>query len=294
MKSFRELKHPPNPNLIVEHITQPLKHDQYDYITKVILIGDSAVGKSSILRMFTESKFEINPVSTMGIDFSVAFMKVTQHENNDQSEDDQNDQNDQHTEDEQSTITNDIGKYLILNNRKSGLRKQIKTPIFKFQVWDTSGQERFHSIVKSYIRGANIIIYTFDITDSISFAKVERWKRSVEDEIGTPEQGGYMCVLVGNKIDVENYRQVSRKNAEKLASTLDTVYFEVSARNDSNIEEMFEEITKIMYCKMLNGTLEIEHRTIGYTNASGISIASTRTPLADGANKCFPGRCNIS
>lgn len=280
--NLTELKTPPNPHIEVKHISAEDGSDKYDYITKVIILGDAGVGKSSILRMFTESVFELNPISTMGIDFSVAFMKIT------------------HTDDT-STLSSledeplsksthfGIGKYLIVP-KKTGLRKQIRKPIFKFQVWDCAGQERFHSIVKSYIRGANIVVYAFDITDQESFSKISKWRKSVEDEIGTPEEGKYMSVLVGNKLDAEKERHVSQKDAKKLASNLNTFYTEVSAKKNTNIQELFEEIARVMYCKMLNGSIILDHKSMMLNR--NITIANTSTPN-DSNNKCFPGGCII-
>ena len=160
-------------------------------------------------------------------------------------------------------------------------------------MWDCAGQERFHSIVKSYIRGAHIVIYTFDITDAQSFAVLRKWKQSVEDEIGTPHEGKYMCVVAGNKLDIEERRVVNRKEALKFAQDLDTFYYEVSAMDSVGIEKMFGEITKIMYYKMLNGTLQVEHRSIHHTKG-GLSIATTVTPLDIKGNKCIPNGCAIS
>jgi small GTP-binding protein len=279
--NLRELKTPPNPHINVDHI-DPYKEITYDYIVKVIIIGDAGVGKSSILKMFTEYKFENNPISTMGIDFEVAFMKVTHLDENDQKT---------------NKHDYDIGKYLTISKDATGLRKQIKHPVFKFQVWDCAGQERFHSIVKSYIRGAHIVIYAFDITDMHSFAKLEKWRQSVEDEVGTPDEGKYMSIVVGNKLDLENDRQIQQKDAREFATELNTIYAEVSAKNDENIQRLFEEITRIMYCKLLNGQLRIDHKSM---IASHHLSATTTSPLKlretdydDDLDRCLPGRCVI-
>jgi len=244
---------------IVENISHTDEIDNYDYITKIIMIGDAGVGKSSILKMFTEYTFEDSPVSTMGIDFQIAYMKVKSSE--------------------------DVHRF--------NKRIQQKTPIFKLQIWDCAGQERFHAIVKSYIRGANIVIYTFDVTDAQSFEQLYRWKQTVEDEIGTPQESKYMAVLVGNKMDKADYRAVSLYQAKKFASEIDTFYAEVSAKNNNDIKRLFEEITKIMYMKMLDQSLQLDNMVLMYKSTVRVATTTTNTPLERDTDKCIPDKCII-
>mgnify|MGYP000551361945 CR=1 FL=1 len=264
-----------NPHIKVDHL-EKLDNIRYDYIVKVIIIGDVGVGKSSILRMFTDYKFDQNSNSTIGIDFETAFMEIT-HLN------DRNEKTNNHP--------HDIGKYLTVSKDTTGLRKQIKHPVFKFQVWDCAGQEKFHSIVKSYIRGAHIIIYAFDITDRYSFSKLNKWRQSVETEAGLPGEGKYMSVVVGNKLDMEKNRQVSLNEGKELAASLDTIYAEVSAKEDQNIQRLFQEITRIMYCKLLSGEFKMDHKSIVANHQ--LLITTSKESNEDDSDKCLPGKCVI-
>lgn len=267
---------PPNPDFKVQNISKSSEAKKYDYITKIIMIGDGGVGKSSILRMFAESKFNEDSVSTMGIDFQVAFMKVTNA-------------NTHYLEASNKALTTSQPPSTFSHD--SGCKNILKQCIFKFQVWDCAGQERFHSIIKSYIRGAHIVMYIFDITDTRSFDKLDKWKQSVEDEIGKPSDSGYIAVVVGNKLDMESKRVVSKYDGIKFASDIGTFYIEVSAKSDTNVEKMFEEIAKVLYAQTLNGTIKLTHRTQLDGTVNIISTTTQHTSYDD--TNCLPAKCTI-
>ena len=102
-------------------------------------------------------------------------------------------------------------------------------------LYDTGGQERFKSLIPMYIRDANIIIVVYDITVKDSFKNTSHWVNETKD---LKKEDAIFC-LVGNKIDLEETRQVSTKEAEDFAKANDFLFFEVSAKNGTNVQELF-------------------------------------------------------
>ncbi|KAL3839711.1 hypothetical protein ACJIZ3_024302 [Penstemon smallii] len=167
----------------------------YDLSFKILLIGDSAVGKSSLLVTFISNVVDdLSP--TIGVDFKIKMFSVG-------------------------------GKRL------------------KLTIWDTAGQERFRTLTSSYYRGAQGIILVYDVTRRDTFANIsDIWAKELE--LYSTNQD---CVkmLVGNKVDRESERVVSREEGMALAEELGCLYLECSAKTRENVEKCFEELAlKIM------------------------------------------------
>ena len=113
---------------------------------------------------------------------------------------------------------------------------------FRLNVVDTAGQERFLSLVPSYLRDAVGVLLVFDVTNKSSFEEgIPKMLELID-----PEDEMRM-ILVGNKADAEDRRKVTRKQAEEFAANLGVLYFETSAVTGQNIHKVFEEITKVIY-----------------------------------------------
>ncbi|KAK9404531.1 ras-related protein Rab-7b [Crotalus adamanteus] len=115
------------------------------------------------------------------------------------------------------------------------------TPL-KLQIWDTGGQERFRSIVSTFYKGSDGCMLAFDVTDMDSFESLDVWRNDFLQKVNSTEQGFPMIVL-GNKIDLED-RQVSKEMASSWCKEKDIAYFEVSAKNDINVVQAFETLTR--------------------------------------------------
>jgi len=115
---------------------------------------------------------------------------------------------------------------------------KVKERDIKLTVMDTAGQERFRSITQSFYRGVSGCVLVFDVTDQSSFEGIEQWLNEVR-EYTTKNT---TIILVGNKIDLKN-RKVESKQGEDLAIKEGLFgYFEVSAKDSTNVNETFAKL----------------------------------------------------
>jgi len=164
----------------------------YDCSFKVLLIGDSAVGKSSLLVSFVSAAHMDDDIApTIGVDFKIKFLTVG-------------------------------GKKL------------------KLTIWDTAGQESFRTITSSYYRGAHGIILVYDVAKRESFTNLaDVWTKEIELHSTNKE-----CVkmLVGNKVDKDEGRVVTREEGLAFAQEYGCLFLESSAKTRENVEKCFEEL----------------------------------------------------
>ena len=160
------------------------------------MIGDSNVGKTSLLIRFTKNIFQEEIQNSIGVDFK-------------------------------SKDINIVGKKI------------------KLQIWDTAGQEKFRTITTSYYRGAHAITIVFDLTKRETYEHIKRWL----NDINRFAKEDVLKFLVGNKSDLINERRVKYEEAKLFAHQMKAMYFEVSAKNNENINEFFEAATKIFILK---------------------------------------------
>ncbi|EPX74734.1 GTPase Ryh1 [Schizosaccharomyces octosporus yFS286] len=112
----------------------------------------------------------------------------------------------------------------------------------RLQLWDTAGQERFRSLIPSYIRDSSVAIIVYDITNHNSFVNTEKWIEDVRAERGDD----VIIVLVGNKTDLSDKRQVSQEEGEKKASELKIMHMETSAKAGYNVKQLFRKIAQML------------------------------------------------
>ena len=112
--------------------------------------------------------------------------------------------------------------------------------MIKLQIWDTAGQERFRTITSSYYRGAQGIIVVYDVADKESYQNVKQWLH----EIDRYASENVKKLLVGNKCDLVDKRQVTYEEAVEEAAHMGTTFLETSAKNKLNVEEAFIAMAK--------------------------------------------------
>ncbi|KAJ3305787.1 Ras- protein Rab-6B [Kappamyces sp. JEL0829] len=118
----------------------------------------------------------------------------------------------------------------------------------RLQLWDTAGfvgfvltlcsQERFRSLIPSYIRDSSVAIVVYDVTNKNSFANTSKWVDDVRAERGND----VIIVLVGNKTDIAEKRQVSTEEGEKKAKEFNVMFMETSAKVGYNVKALFKKI----------------------------------------------------
>lgn len=108
----------------------------------------------------------------------------------------------------------------------------------RLQLWDTAGQERFRSLIPSYIRDSSVAVVVYDVSNRQSFLNTARWIEEVRTERGSD----VIIVLVGNKTDLVDKRQVSIEEGDAKAREFSVMFIETSAKAGFNIKALFRKI----------------------------------------------------
>ncbi|KAF5925375.1 hypothetical protein HPG69_001819 [Diceros bicornis minor] len=137
----------------------------------------------------------------------------------------------------------------------------------KLQIWDTAGQERFRTITTAYYRGAMVtcvgadsyhgIMLVYDITNEKSFDNIKNWIRNIEEHASSDVER----MILGNKCDMNDKRQVSKERGEKLAIDYGIKFLETSAKSSTNVEEAFFTLARDIMTKL--------NRKMNDSNSSG-------------------------
>lgn len=170
---------------------------------KIVVIGDSGTGKTSLVDRLTKKCFDPSTQPTIGAEFK---------------------------------------SYIALLDEEE----------VKLNIWDTAGQERYRSVSKSYFRGTVGALLVFSISEQETFASVEKWL----DDIQANCLPNSAILLIGNKSDLENERQVTYDEAFQLAKRHGISYIETSALSDTNVVESFHRLAKLINDKTKSGEIK--------------------------------------
>ena len=173
-----------------------MEDDNYEMMFKVVLVGDSFVGKTNIMSKYLKNEFHDDSKATVGVEFGSKQFNIEGH-----------------------TI--------------------------KVQIWDTAGQERYKAITSAYYKGAKGAFIVYDITRKNSFESVEKW---VSDVTAVADKN-VTIVLIGNKSDLEDQRQVTKDQGEEKSSKLEIAFLETSAFSGENLDKAFEMMINEVYKK---------------------------------------------
>ena len=151
---------------------------------KIMILGNSSVGKTSFIIKCTEDCFQEVYLSTIGIDYKE--------------------------------------KEVIIEGKK-----------YKILLYDTTGQERFKSLAINLIKDADGVMLMYDITNRESFNSIIDWIKNIEERKGE----NFPTIILGNKVDNEDIRKVSKEEGEKVAEGNDISFFEISNKTGVNVNE---------------------------------------------------------
>ena len=168
-----------------------VEEEFYDLKIRVMLIGDSNVGKTSIIKRYCKNQFSPSYISTVGIDFETKYLKIN-------------------------------GKMVNL------------------QIWDTAGQERYKVLAKNYFKNSDGFIIVYDITDKKTFNNVANWITQIKESASE----NVKSVLLGNKSDLDQLRQVETIDGKNLADNYHFKFYETSAQKGYNINKVFVDLVK--------------------------------------------------
>ena len=119
----------------------------------------------------------------------------------------------------------------------------IENKKVRLQIWDSATQERFRNITKTYFQSTHGFVLVYDITNKESFIRLNFWVEKIK--INGPENA--KIILVGNKCDLANERQVSFEEGENFAKKYNIKFFEASAKDGTNVNELFFHLANEIY-----------------------------------------------
>ncbi|KAL1252783.1 hypothetical protein QQF64_017476 [Cirrhinus molitorella] len=154
----------------------------------------------------------------------------------------------------------------------------------KLQIWDTAGQERFRSITRAYYRNSVGGLLLFDITNRRSFQNVHEWLEEARSHV---QPHSIVFLLVGHKCDLEQQRQVSQQEAEKLAAAYGMRYVETSARDAINVERAFTELTRDIYELVKSGDITIQEGWEGVKSGFVPNVVHSSEEVTKSDRRCL-------
>lgn len=149
----------------------------------------------------------------------------------------------------------------------------------KLQIWDTAGQERFRAVTRSYYRGAAGALLVYDITRRATFNRLTSWLTDARN-LTNPNT---IIMLVGNKKDMEDARDVSYEEASAFAEQNGLIFLETSAKTGENVEDTFLKSAKLIFQNADDSNLDAE--------LGGIAKKPNQNELHLSNNKSEAGGC---
>ena len=136
---------------------------------------------------------------------------------------------------------------------------------YRVQIWDTAGQEQFRSITRAYYKNSVCACVVYDITNKTSFENIKSW---LEDCKKKCPKSIYF-VLIGNKSDLEEKREVTYEEGSIYAQKNGMIFFETSAKTGQNINEVFIKSTNDIAKNIENNFYDLESGNCGIKKGLG-------------------------
>ena len=191
---------------------------------KMLILGDSGVGKTNIVSRYVSDTFSHAAAPTIALDFTTVEVPLAP---------DGSPLSPRRVQPTESAF--DLPP------------TQRDEEIVRVQIWDTAGEERYHALSSTVYRGAVAALVVFDITRRKSFEGLGKWTSDFLHLSGTADP---TILIVGNKVDLEHLRAVSTQEAVEFAESVGAAYVETSALHRTNIEKCFELLVGTMHKKV--------------------------------------------
>ncbi|ROL54209.1 Ras-related protein Rab-6A [Anabarilius grahami] len=201
---------------------------------KLVFLGEQSVGKTSLITRFMYDSFDNTYQATIGIDFLSKTMYLEDRTIRLQLWDTAGQERFRSLI--PSYIRDSAAAVVVYDITSRYLRPALR-PV-RLQLWDTAGQERFRSLIPSYIRDSTVAVVVFDITNVNSFQQTTKWI----DDVRTERGSDVIIMLVGNKTDLADKRQVSIEEGERKAKELNVMFIETSAKAGYNVKQLFRRV----------------------------------------------------
>ena len=207
---------------MVENDNISIDEENYDEKIKIMLLGDSSVGKTSIIKRYCKNQYSNSFISTIGVDFETKYINI-----------------------DFKTKYIKIGEYSV-----------------KVLIWDTAGQEKFRNIAKQYYKGANGVLLIYDVTNKKSFERIAYWMNELKDNNQIKEldiclvgnkidlEGRVITREEGEKFALDNdikYFEVSAKTSEGIEELFTSVtkgavdkIFQANKEDNDDKKQIFE------------------------------------------------------
>ena len=194
-----------NEDIVIEEVTSPEVKE--DFKIKIVVVGDSGVGKTNLIKRFITNEFSENFKATIGVEFMSKTYRINKH-------------------------------------------------LFKIEIWDTAGQERYKSITAVYYKGAKGGIVVYDTTEQTTFDNIDKWMLEIKDKTSKDIK----LMIIGNKIDLKDEREVENEEALKKAVSFGIPLMETSALDATNVKEAFNGLLKEIYKDMKDNLNKPENK----------------------------------
>ena len=220
----------------IEEISSPYHENlKEDFKLKIVLLGDSGVGKTNLISRYISNKFEKDTKSTIDVEFFCKTFKVN------------------------------------------------KDKIIKMELWDTAGQERYKSITSVYYKGAKGAFIVYDITSKKSFDNIDKWITEIKEK----NNNEVKLVIIGNKIDLDNNREITFEEAKNKFKDKNILLIETSALNDTNVNEAFTSMVKLLYLEFKKDGGKNSNLLSEQKGEKGINLNENKNKENDGNKKSF-------
>ena len=136
---------------------------------------------------------------------------------------------------------------------------EINGRIYRIQIWDTAGQENFRSIARAYYKNSICACIVYDITSRNSFNSVQSWI----DDCTKQTPRNILLLLIGNKNDLNDKREVQYEEGEEIAKKKNMIFLETSAKTGNNIDKIFEKSVKKIDQNIIDNKYDLDNENCG-------------------------------